>query len=73
MGRILTAMKTALLKVSDKNEIAADDATRKNETRGYCPECKTDVRLHRKGKNGMAAHFEHLSRDGPSCSHHYDR
>jgi competence CoiA-like predicted nuclease len=64
-------METALLRITDKKELTADEAALRNETRAFCPECKTKVRLHRKGKNGLVAHFEHLSRKGPPCSLFY--
>jgi hypothetical protein len=63
-------MKTAVVK---KKVVTADDAAAMNETRASCQECGQGVRLHRKGKDGQAAHFEHLSRDGPKCSLFYQR
>jgi len=43
------------------------DAIERNERRGRCVECKNPVRVHRTGRNGMAAHAEHLKRN-PECS-----
>jgi hypothetical protein len=63
-------MKNAMI---GKKTLSADEAAARNETRASCPECGEVVRLHRKAKNGQAAHFEHLSRDGPNCSLHYHR
>jgi len=42
--------------------ITADEAQMTNEREGRCPEpdCHGGARLHRRGKNGAAAHFEHL-------------
>ena len=65
-------MKTALLKANDTKAITANEATARNERQAFCPECKEAVRLHRKARNGQAAHFEHLSRGG-KCSLYYNR
>jgi hypothetical protein len=43
------------------------EALDRNERRGRCVECKEPVRIHRAGRNGMAAHAEHLSRN-PACA-----
>jgi hypothetical protein len=47
--------------------ITVEEALQTDERYGHCPECKTRVRPHRKGSNGMAAHFGHLQRN-PDCS-----
>src|SRR6478672_8821927 len=57
-------MKSA---VSNGREITAKQAPETNETQLACPQCGTSVRIHRKGRNGQAAHFEHLSRSGKKC------
>jgi hypothetical protein len=46
--------------------ITVAEALRTNEV-GRCVECKRPVRAHRAATNGMAAHFEHLTRN-PACS-----
>lgn len=46
-----------------KKILSPDEAAALNEKRGSCPNCHQDVRLHRKGRNGQAAHFEHLHHD----------
>ena len=61
-------VKTALLRVTDKKEVSADEAAIGNELRAFCPDCKQPVRLHRSKK--IANHFEHESRTG-RCSRHY--
>jgi hypothetical protein len=43
------------------------EAIEGNERRGRCVEYKEPVRVHRAGRNGMAAHAEHLKRN-PQCS-----
>lgn len=43
--------------------LTAEQAGEKAERRGICRECREPVRLHREGKNGEAAHFEHLKHD----------
>jgi len=47
--------------------ISVSEALDRNERNGRCVECKMPVRAHRLANNGMAAHFEHLTRN-PSCS-----
>lgn len=43
--------------------LTPEQAQEKAERRGICRECREPVRLHRRGKNGQAAHFEHLRHD----------
>jgi hypothetical protein len=43
--------------------LTAEQAEERAERRGTCRECREPVRLHRKVKNGPAAHFEHLKHD----------
>lgn len=40
-----------------------EDALAANERYGQCVVCHERVRAHAKGKNGAAAHVEHLSRN----------
>jgi hypothetical protein len=58
-------MKTeAIFIVGTKRiRLTPDEAALRNKTRGDCTNCGKAVRLHRKGKNGQAAHFEHLRHD----------
>jgi hypothetical protein len=42
------------------------EAIDRNERRGRCLECREPIRVHRAGRNGMAAHAEHLKRN-PEC------
>ena len=47
--------------------LTIEEALETKERYGHCPECRKRVRAHRKGVNGMGAHFEHLERN-PNCS-----
>jgi hypothetical protein len=72
----LPAMKTALVRASDKKEIDAEDAAAKNIRRAICPDCGETVNLHvRKKPRGSPTHFEHPrdARKGRPCQRHYPR
>jgi competence CoiA-like predicted nuclease len=56
-------MKTALLRIDDREEITADEAAVKNERKAFCPICEQEVRLHNSKK--IANHFEHLPSTTP--------
>jgi hypothetical protein len=43
--------------------IGVKDAIATNERRGRCVECGRSVRVHGRGKNGAAAHVEHITRN----------
>lgn len=47
--------------------LSVGEAIESNERHGRCVECKEPARVHREGRNGMAAHVEHLKRN-PRCS-----
>jgi len=47
--------------------LSVKEALERNERRGRCAECKEPARVHRQGRNGMAAHVEHLKRN-PQCT-----
>jgi len=66
-------MKTALLRLSDKKEITAEDAALRNEKRAFCPKCRETVNLHIKKSPRGVTHFEHQSgaRKGRPCPRHY--
>lgn len=66
-------MKTALLRLTDKTEITAEDAAIRNEKRAFCPDCHNTVNLHIKKSLKGVTHFEHESgaRMGKACPRHY--
>jgi hypothetical protein len=66
-------MKTALLHLSDKTEIGAEDAAFRNERQAFCPDCKRDVILHVKKSPRGVTHFEHMPGIPKSCKRRYRR
>ena len=64
MARIL---KCEVMTGKGWTSMAITDYLTLRESGGRCPECKGPVRAHKRSVNGMAAHFEHLKKNG-SCS-----
>jgi transposase len=55
--------KSAVLEINVNGKwkrVSVPDAIAMNERYGRCIECKQPARGHRKGRNGAAAHVEHL-------------
>src|SRR5678815_4585810 len=59
-----------VLRFGKSEDITIEQALATKERYAHCPECNGLLRPHRRGRNGMGTHFEHL-RENSSCSLSY--
>ncbi|MBL8136207.1 MAG: hypothetical protein JNL48_06270, partial [Acidobacteria bacterium] len=68
MANAPTMTSCEVLDGKEWKRISITEALERHERNGRCVECHRPVRAHRLASNGMAAHFEHLTRN-PECSY----
>ena len=60
-------LEAYVMRFGQREKITVEQALERKEQYAHCPECDGLLRPHRKGRNGMGAHFEHRHEDS-TCS-----